>query len=58
MVSKLADNIGKITGGVLIFVIGLFYLLEKTGNIANAIVYWPILVIIIGIGIVVKYSVA
>ena len=56
MASKLADNIGKITGGVLIFVIGLFYLLEKTAVIEEAFLYWPLLIIIIGIGIIVKYS--
>lgn len=56
MASRLADNIGKITGGVLILVIGLFYLLEKMGTVPSAIAYWPVLVIIIGLGIIIKYS--
>lgn len=58
MGSKLADNIGKITGGIIIVVIGLLFLLQKVGYVAEAMIYWPVLVIIIGLGIIVKYSVS
>ena len=56
MASRLTDNVGKITGGLLIVVIGLFFLLEKTGIVINAMNFWPLLIIIIGLGIIVKYS--
>lgn len=58
MVSKLSESIGKITGGILIVMIGILLLLEKLGVVLDAMKYWPLLVVVIGLGIIVKYSVS
>ncbi|MBW3014861.1 hypothetical protein KY330_00405 [Candidatus Woesearchaeota archaeon] len=50
------NNIGKLTGGLLILYVGIVYLLWNIGTIPYHLnVLWPGLVIILGLGILLKY---
>lgn len=50
------DGVGKLTGGLLVLYVGIIYLLYYQGIITTHLdTWWPGLLIILGLGIIVKY---
>jgi len=51
------DNRGALIAGILLLLIGIYFLLERSGIVPNVRQSWPVILVIIGLSLVVAYLV-